>query len=186
MCASREERKKTNNKESFHGWPISLQADTVPSTADDEESRLADGAEAAAVPLLLASLEVAPPLGVEAAFSAAGFVSPPDSLCGLGDLSLFSSLDLSLLSSLERPPPPPPPLPGDPAPSSSCVCELGRGPLRRGRGRKGGLLRWPPVWPPRSLWGSPVPPPSLSLASPSSPLWLPSVSLRGRRGLRLK
>lgn len=123
VCASREERKKTDNKESFHR-PINLQADTVPSTADDEESRLADGAEAAAVPLLLASLEVAPPLGVEAAFSAAGFESPPDedSLCCLGDLSLFSSLDLSRLSSLERPPPPPPPpppLPGDPAPSSS-------------------------------------------------------------------
>lgn len=121
LCAPRRKRKKTNNKESFHR-PINVQADTVPSTADDEESRLADGAEAAAVPLLLASLEVAPPLGVEAAFSAAGFESPPDegSLCCLGDLSLFSSLDLSLLSSLERPPPPPP-LPGDPAPSSSWV-----------------------------------------------------------------
>lgn len=77
MCASREERKKTNNKESFHGWPISLQADTVPSTADDEESRLADGAEAAAVPLLLASLEVAPPLGVEAAWAGQGEQSRP-------------------------------------------------------------------------------------------------------------
>lgn len=154
---------------------LSLQADTVPSTAadEDEDSRFPEEAAPLLVASLLAALPACRPF-------------PVDSL--RGDLSLGgrSSRDLSLggLSSRDcPPPPPPPPLPGDPAPSSSCVWEPGRWPRRRGRGRKGGLRRWLPVWPPRSRSGPTAVSPSLS--SPWRLARSPPAEFRGMpRGRR--